>query len=347
MEATDPLDSGYRRLHYIRYADDFLVGILGSKTDAEETKDWLESFLREELQLELSVEKTLITNAKERVRFLGYDIKRWSGNRILRYRSTQGIKTRRTGTYQLTLLMPVDKTIKFAKEYGETNNWQGKHRNKLLNLSELEILMTYNAEVRGFLGYYALADNLTDAAGGVLWITMTSFFCTLAGKRSCSLKKVIKNLKKGPNRYAIPLMKEGKEVKEYELITSTKQIIKEKVKFGPVDEKPRTWIYQSRNELGKRLLAHECEWCGIRGSQVEVHHVRKLGNLAGKTPWERQMIERRRKTMVLCVECHDELHAGTLSEKKKRLRKIRRAGYAETYTSGSEGVSVKPDVAIC
>ncbi len=80
---------------------------------------------------------------------------------------------------------------------------------------------------------------------------------------------------------------------------------------------------------------------------MEVHHVRKLGNLKGKTPWERQMIERRRKTMVLCVECHDELHAGTLSEEKKKLRKTRRAGYVETHKSGSEGVSVKPDAAMC
>ena len=349
MEATDPQDPDYKRLSYLRYADDFLVGIHGKKADAEEIKSWLETYLRDELHLELSVEKTLITNAKERVRFLGYDIKRWSGNRVLRYRSTQGIKTRRTGTYQLTLLMPVDKTITFAKEYGDSSRkWQGKHRTKLLSLSEVEILLTYNAEVRGFLGYYALADNLTDAAGGVLWMTMTSFFCTLADKRKCSIKKVIADLKKGPNRYVISLeKKEGKERKEYELITSTKQITKDKIRFGPIDQRPKTWIYQSRNELGKRLLAQECEWCGIRGSQVEVHHVRKLGNLAGKTTWERQMMERRRKTMVLCVECHDELHAGRLSEKKKMLRKIRRAGYVETHKSGSEGVSVKPDVAIC
>ncbi|GHO49924.1 hypothetical protein KSX_80870 [Ktedonospora formicarum] len=216
----------------------------------------------------------------------------------------------------------------------------------LSNIYLNELDMTYNAEVRGFLGYYSLADNLKDAAGGVLWITMTSFFCTLAGKRKSSIKKVIKNLKKGPNRYVISLEKEGKGIKEYELVSSTKQLQKEKVTYGKIDLIPKTWVYQSRNELGKRLLATECEWCGIRGSQVEVHHIRKLGNLQGKAPWERQMIERRRKTMVLCVECHDELHAGTLSEKKKKLRKIRRAGYAEMYKSGSEGVSVKPDVAI-
>jgi len=346
-EAKDPMDLEYRRLYYIRYADDFLVGINGSKAEAEALKTWLADYLSNELQLDLSVEKTLVTSAKKRVRFLGYDIKRWSGNRILRYPTIQGVKTRRTGTYQLSLLMPPDKTLAFAREYGNPNTWHGQHRTKLLNLSELEILMSYNAEVRGFLGYYSLADNLKDGAGGVLWITTRSFFCTLADKRKSSVKKVMKSLKKGPGRYMISLEKNGKGMKEYELIASTKQLKKGKITYDRIDHIPKTWMYQSRNELGRRLLAHECEWCGLRGSQVEVHHIRKLGNLKGKTPWERQMIERRRKTMVLCVECHHELHAGTLSEKKKKLRKIRRAGYAETRKSGSEGVSVKPDVAIC
>jgi len=329
MEATDPLDPNYKRLKYVRYADDFLVGIQGSKADAEEVKNWLEAYLRNELQLDLSMEKTLITNAKERIRFLGYDIKRWPGRCIKRLHTRQGIQTRRTTSYHLGLLMPADKTIKFAQEYGETNTWQGKHRSKLLNLSELEILMTYNAEVRGFLDYYSLADNLKDAAGRVLWITQKSFFRTLAAKRKSSVKKVVKSLKKGPNRFVISVDRGGKGIKEYELIASTKQLKTEKVTYDRVDLIPKTWMYQSRNELTKRLLADECEWCGIRGSQVEVHHVRKLGNLEGKTPWERQMIERRRKTMVLCVECHHELHAGTLSEKKKMLRNNRRAGYTE------------------
>jgi group II intron reverse transcriptase/maturase len=346
-EATDPLDPGYKRLHYIRYADDFLVGIHGSKKDAEGIKRKLEVFLRNELQLELSPDKTLITNAKKRVRFLGYDIKRWKGIRKVCLHTKQGVRTQRTGSYHLNLLMPADKTIKFAQEYGETNTWQGKHRSQLLNLSELEILMTYNAEVRGFLGYYSLADNLKDGAGKVLWITQTSFFRTLAAKRQCSIKKVAKSLKKGPGRYVITVEREEKGVKEYELIASTKQLKTEKVTYGQVDLIPKTWMYQSRNELARRLLADQCEWCGIRGTQVEVHHVRKLGNLKGKAPWERQMIERRRKTMVLCVECHDELHAGTLSEQKKKLRKNRRAGYVETHKSGSEGVSVKPDTAMC
>ena len=84
-----------------------------------------------------------------------------------------------------------------------------------------------------------------------------------------------------------------------------------------LDLKPNTWMYRNRTELGKRLLAHQCEWCGTQQGQIEVHHVRKLGSLKGKVSWERQMIQRHRKTMILCAECHDELHAGRLSESKK------------------------------
>ena len=317
-QAKDPQDPDYRRLHFVRYADDWLAGVIGSKADAEELKRWVETYLREELQLELSAEKTLITNAKQRVRFLGHDIKRWEGERIYRFRTKAGqVITKRTGTYQVRLLMPRDKTIAFAKEYGDTSNWKGKHRNSLLRLSELEILLTYNAEVRGFLGYYALADNLMDAADKVLWLTTASFLRTLAGKRQSSVKKVAQSLKRGPRRYALTLKEEGKPEKEYELFCSTRQLKQGLSASQQVDLKPNTWMYKNRTELGMRLLAHTCEWCQTRQGQIEVHHVRKLGNLSGKKAWERQMIQRHRKTMVLCAECHDELHAGTLRESKK------------------------------
>lgn len=345
-QAKDPQDPDYRRLHFVRYADDWLAGVIGSKADAVGLKKWLETYLREELQLELSAEKTLITSSKQRVRFLGYDIKRWAGERIYRFRTKKGqVITKRTGTYQLRFLMPRDKTMAFAKHYGDTRNWHGKHRNSLLRLSELEILMMYNAEIRGFLGYYALADNLVEVADKVLWLTTSSFFRTLAGKRQSSVKKVAKSLKREAGRYVMTLQREGKPTKEYELVSSTRQLKREGSRSRQIDLQPNTWMYRNRTELGKRLLAHQCEWCGTRLGQIEVHHVRKLGNLKGKVSWERQMIQRHRKTMILCAECHDELHAGTLNEKKKR-RENGRAVYPERGTGGSEGSSVKPDVAI-
>ena len=74
LEPMEPMDEQYRRLLYCRYADDFLIGVIGSKSDAREIKEKIRKFLAEELKLELSEEKTLITHSKEKARFLGFDI---------------------------------------------------------------------------------------------------------------------------------------------------------------------------------------------------------------------------------------------------------------------------------
>ena len=317
----EPMDPAYRRLVYTRYADDTLIGIIGTKADAMEVKAWLAHYLKEQLGLELSEEKTLITHASQRVRFLGYDIRRWKGERRLRFHTKQGVVTKRTSAYQLKLLIPYDKTVSFGKEYGEVRGWRGKHRGKLLNLSELEILMTYNSEVRGFLNYYILADNFSDVGNKVLWLTSSSFFHTLAGKYNTTVKKVSQQHKRGPNRYVVPLRdNHGHVVREYELVSSTRQFDRRyPARAGlVVDQKatPHKGL-QGRTELTRRLLANQCEWCGSTAGQMEVHHVRKLGTLKGRAIWEQQMIQRQRKTMILCEECHRELHAGTLQASKR------------------------------
>ena len=345
-QASDPQDPGFRRMYYCRYADDFLVGIIGSKQDAKATKEWLGAYLQKELQLELSPEKTLVTHATESVRFLGYDIKRGDSKRRRRIRRSYGSCVQRTCMQKLMLLMPQDKCDAFARTYGQRQGWQGSARTHLAHLSELEILKTYNAETRGFLGYYALADNLTSMASSILWLTTTSFLKTLADKRKSTLKKVARSMKRGPNLYVIPFRKRDGIVREHALVASTKQIERKTVTYAEVDVKPNTWMYRGRTELGQRLLAQQCEWCGKTEGPIEVHHVRKLKDLKGKKAWERQMIARRRKTMVLCRRCHVELHAGRLSE-ATRLRGGRRAGRLETRTSGSERRAVRPGMTTC
>jgi len=243
--------------------------------------------------------------------------------------------------------MPQQKMAGFAKKYGDISNWHGKHRNDLLNLSEVEILLIYNAEVRGFLSYYALADNLTKEAHRLLWLTTGSFFRTIAAKRQSTVKKVAHSLKRGPGRFVMTIKPEGKPERVYELLASTRQLKREIITYQHLDLIPTTLKYKSRTELGKRLGANQCEWCGTREGMMEVHHIRKLGDLTGKAPWERQMMQRRRKTMVLCVQCHDDLHAGRLRESKRLHKENGRAGYAERCQVGSEGRAVKPGVAIC
>lgn len=321
-QASDPQDPGFRRMTYCRYADDFLIGIIGSKTDAIAMKECLTEYLRTELHLELSPDKTLITNARKRVRFLGYDIMRWPGERRLRYRRNGVSVIKRVANQQLTLMVPWNKIQMFAQTYGTVQNWRGQSRGNLAYLSELELLLLYNAEIRGFLGYYALADNLTKIASNILWLTTASFLRTLADKHRSTLKQEAKRLKRGPNHYVVTYTKDDGTTKEYELVSSTRQLERKKVSFDTnLDGMPSERQYRTTTELGQRLRANECEWCGTRQGPIEVHHVRKLKNLAGKSPWERVMIARRRKTLILCKTCHVNLHAGRLTESTRSQAK--------------------------
>jgi hypothetical protein len=81
LPSQDPNDPDYRRLRYVRYADDWLLGFAGPKHEAEEIKSKIATFLREELKLELSQSKTLITHAtSQAAHFLGYEVKAQHSN---------------------------------------------------------------------------------------------------------------------------------------------------------------------------------------------------------------------------------------------------------------------------
>ncbi len=300
----------------------FATRMIGSKADALELKQGLTQFLKNELGLELSTEKTLVTNAKKKVQFLGYEIGRWEQARRLRFRTRHGVTTQRTTHYLSVLRLPHARLVKFAKKYGDTTLWHGRARPELQNLSELEIVSTYNAEVRGFLGYYTLATNLKKQAGRLLWLTTSSFLRTVAVKRRNTLARVATSLKKGSARYAVIGPKRDGTTKDYNLISSTTQLKPMPVTYSQVALKPNLWPYRARTELGQRLLAQKCEWCGTKQGPIEVHHVRKLKDLKGKAVWEQTMIARQRKTMVLCQSCHHKLHAGKLSEGCKTKREL-------------------------
>ena len=325
---SNPQDPSFRRMTYVRYADDFLIGIAGSKADAQAVKQWLKEYLNRELKLELSEEKTHITNAKGRIQFLGYEIVKWKGDGRKRITTRHGGRAQvRVLTQRLALLMPKDRCQAFARTYGNPTGWKGERRSELFNLSELEILMIYNMEVRGFLGYYALADNRKGVGVHLLWMTTTSFMKTLAAKRRSSVKKVARSLKQGANQYVIGLDLPDGTTREYRLVSSVTQLQQQPVTNWTMDVKPNINMFRDYTELGQRIRANECEWCGTQDGQMEVHHVRKLKNLAGKPLWEQVMIARQRKTMVLCRKCHGDLHDGRLTEatrvKEKQESRVR------------------------
>lgn len=152
LPSKDLRDPGYRRLRYVRYADDQILGFTGPKAEAEQTKEQLATFLRDELKLELSAHKTLLTHARTRAaRFLGYEI-------IVQQANSKITHGRRAANGQIALRAPLDViTAKCAPYLKHGKPW---HRGPLQNLDDYDIVKTFGAEYRGVIGYYLLATDV-------------------------------------------------------------------------------------------------------------------------------------------------------------------------------------------
>jgi group II intron reverse transcriptase/maturase len=158
------MDKGIRKLKYVRYADDFLIGIIGSKEDCQKVKEDIKNYLHKTLKLELSDEKTLITNAAKPAKFLGYEVfvrksnqtqKDKTGNpircfasKVVLYVPTGVIKKKLLDYKALKITKPKRKEV-----------WKGKSRGNMIGFDPLEIISQYNAEIRGFYNYYSIANN--------------------------------------------------------------------------------------------------------------------------------------------------------------------------------------------
>lgn len=340
ISSMDNHDSDFKRMKYVRYADDFLVGIIGSKEDAEEMKTFLTEFLDKELKLELSQEKTYITHNKEKVRFLGYDIfiAQPTNERMVKVSHNSGrTVTKRTLTGGVKLSIPHEKMKEFivgkgyAKDTGK-GLWIPRHRPNLINNEALEIIQQTNAEFRGFYQYYKLAFDVREKLLNAHWIWHRSVCKTLAGKHKTKVSKLMNmeteiegvkyKLYYRDGVWGVTYANKKKEVKFMKFVTRDEiQFAKEVFNRDPdINIMPKTGIYYGRTSIIQRLNAERCENCGDTDGPFEVHHVRKLSDLKKKKnlqKWEEFIIARNRKTIVLCGhgsknDCHRKLHNGKL-----------------------------------
>ncbi|WP_134091275.1 reverse transcriptase domain-containing protein [Olivibacter sp. XZL3] len=311
--SCDEMDTDYKRLKYVRYADDFLIGIIGSKQDAKEVKDDIKNFLDQKLKLELSDEKTLITHTEDSARFLGYEIfvrksnaqrrdiagrlRRTYGKRVYLKLSTETMRNK---------LLDYD-VLEFRYQNGK-EIWKPKCRSGLIFNDDLEILDRYNREIRGFYNYYAIANNCSELHN-FRFIMEYSMYKTFAGKYKSSTRKI--NAKYRTNgKFTVRFTTKSGAVKEryfYDLGFKRKNPMTE----AGFDIMPYSIFDAGRTSLIDRLKAEKCEICGATEKLV-MHHVRKLKNLKGKKNWEKHMIARRRKTVAVCHSCHQKIHNGTL-----------------------------------
>lgn len=308
---SEPFDTGYKRLNYVRYADDFIIGIIGSKSDAQQVKNDIETFLMAKLKIELSKDKTLITHTSKFARFLGYDIIVTRNQSVRKDRN--GVK-KRYYSYNCKLYTPKEAWINKLKSLGvlkvqKNGVWIPTPRVGLEFLSDLEILSIYNAEIRGLYNYYALSYN-TNVFNKFMYVMKFSMYKTFALKYRSTLRKILCKYDKNGKFTVEYVTKAGKQYRTLynEVFTRKKPL----PYLRNIDRLPQIGMYKCRTELTQRLKANRCEWCGAEHENMEVHHINKIKNLKGKAKWEQVMIARRRKTMVLCQQCHVKLHTGKL-----------------------------------
>ena len=306
----DEMDGSYRRLKYIRYADDFILGVIGSKEDAQRIKEDIKSFLSASLALELSEEKTLITHTGKSAKFLGYEITVTRNNH--QRRDVQG-RLRRTYGKRVRLNVSMatlrDKLLEYGAMEIKLRNgkeiWKPKCRSGLIFNDDLEILDRYNRETVGFCNYYLIANNYV-VLHNFRYIMEYSMYKTFAGKYRSTVRKI--NKKYRLNKL-FTVKSEQKGVIKSRTFYQTRFNRPTTACNGRCDIEPYSIADVSRTNLTDRLKAEKCELCGATGKLI-MHHVRNLKDLKGKESWKRLMSARKRKTIALCPSCHRLRHLG-------------------------------------
>ena len=301
----DAMDADFRRMQYVRYADDFLISVIGSKSECETIKADITQFMREQLKLELSDEKTLITHAQDKAKFLGYEIFIRKSDAVKRNRDGV-LKRDFNGAVVLTLNSAVIQ--KKLTEYNalEVRNidgkdiWWSKPRRYMTPMKPEDILAQYNAEIRGLYNYYSLAANVSKECASFAFIMKMSMFKTLGWKLNTSARKVRQKYQKDKD-FVIPY-NDAKGKQKYRVFYN-EGFKKRNAQFDvDYDKLPQT-MYVPYPSLVERLKDGRCELCGKDG-KVVMHHVRTLTKLKGNNEWEKLMLQRHRKTLVVCEDCN-------------------------------------------
>lgn len=306
----DEMDGSYRRLKYIRYADDFILGVIGSKEEAQRIKEDIKSFLSASLALELSEEKTLITHTGKSAKFLGYEITVTRNNH--QRRDVQG-RLRRTYGKRVRLNVSMatlrDKLLEYGAMEIKLRNgkevWNPKCRSGLIFNDDLEILDRYNRETVGFCNYYLIANNCV-VLHNFRYIMEYSMYKTFAGKYRSTVRKINKKYRLN-KLFTVKYEQKGVIKSRTFYKTSFKR--RTTAFNGSCDIEPYSIADVSRTNLTDRLKAEKCELCGATGKLI-MHHVRNLKDLKGKESWKRLMSARKRKTIALCPSCHRLRHLG-------------------------------------
>ena len=322
VRSVDSMDPNFKRLRYVRYADDFLIGVIGSKEDAKACLATVQSYLTEALKLSVSPEKSGVRKAAKGVQFLGYEVYTTSNNREV----TQGFNggrrgTRRSMTDMIQLSVPREKVQAFAKKHGYGHydlDWP-LHRAELFHCDDAEIVLAYNAEFRGFANYYALAWDVKRRLSKLGFLWRGSLWKTLAGKHRTSIQDIMRRLRFGRGCYAVQY-RSGDKIRTNQ-VWRLADLSREPVAHGRIDILPKTASYRfGRTGYLSREAERACSACGTAEEPIHLHHRSPLRNAGRLSTVQKAQVGRQRMTIPLCQKCHRLRHVGRLPD--TRVRKM-------------------------
>ena len=308
----DAMDADFRRLQYVRYADDFLISVIGSKSECETIKADITQFMREQLKLELSDEKTLITHAQDKAKFLGYEI---MARRSMDHTRTRSGLQRRPWLGTIVLNVSYETVLKRLQSYDAVRITQVNRKETLkpssrkymVNRQDADILAQYNLELRGFYNYYSIADNISYWGWKFNYFMKYSMLKTLGRKHKRTVGQILEKYRDGTD-VVIPYKdNKGNEKQRvwYNGGFRCKRFT-DIYEDNHYDNIPNT-MYLPAPTLVERLKEKRCELCGKMGDLV-MHHVRNINQLKADTRWNTMMIKRHRKTLAVCHDCDALIH---------------------------------------
>lgn len=309
IPSSDTEDPTYVRIRYIRYADDWVLGVIGPKNLAEKIKDEIQAFLRDTLKLELSQEKTKITHAKtEEANFLGTRLQVGEicsePKIIVKKTKTRRVKARCTG-WNPTLKAPTEKLVERLHQRGFCDN-NGVSQSKMLwtPLEVQHIIDLFSSVNRGLLGYYRFVDNFASM-GRIQYILHSSLVKTLAHKLQRSAKQLFSE--HGRNMTFDVVRADGK-VKTTSFAANTDWTRKPDA-FN-VDEEQSDPLEQHIRLRTRSHLGLPCIICDHQDG-VQMHHVRHVRKMGEKVKgFTKLMMLQNRKQVPVCEECHQKIHSG-------------------------------------
>lgn len=306
------------RIYYVRYADDWIMGVRGPRSLAIKVKEEVETFLREKLNLELSREKTAITHLPtNQAFFLGCIIRRHGlkyMQGLIRKRGPQRI--RRSNT-RILLECPIERIVSKLKEQGYAHVADGKPKavTKWIYMKPEEIILRYNGVIRGYLNYYSFANN-RNMLRQITWILSFSAVFTFARKWNISPKKVFRKLGNPPTYKTCRKTPKGEKTVSYKLDLGDLTI--SPMRFDLINGKnidpAKIKYYSIRSHF---TLDKPCCVCGS-DQDIEMHHIRHLRKDVprGNNRFKRLFLQMKRKQIPVCRPCHKALHVGEYDGRK-------------------------------